>query len=308
MNQSEYRVLLYYKYVQIEDADAFAEEHRALCNELNLKGRIIVSQEGINGTLSGTVTETTAYMEHMHADERFAQMPFKVDTHEGHAFRKLKVKVRPELVSLKLDEDINPADLTGKRLSPGEFLEHLDSTDVVVLDGRNDYEYDLGHFRNAIRPDVKAFREFPEWIREHRDLFESKKILTYCTGGIRCEKLSGLLLREGFDDVSQLDGGIVTYGKDPVAQGQYFDGKCYVFDERIAVPVNQVENTIVGHCHHCGAPAEEYINCEYPLCHKQHLVCASCQENFDGYCSTECHDAHATTQAGVATSHHTAFS
>lgn len=292
MNHTEYQILLYYKYVPIADPDAWASEHRALCNEIGLKGRIIVSREGINGTVSGTTNQTSAYMAAMHADddERFADMPFKVDPYHEHAFKKLKVKVKPELVNLKLEEDIDPNQLTGKRLTAQEFMEQLGQDDVVILDGRNNYEYDLGHFRKAIRPDVKTFREFPEWIRENRELFEHKKILTYCTGGIRCEKLSGLLLCEGFADVFQLDGGIVTYGKDPEVRGQYFDGKCYVFDERIAVPINQVESTMVGHCYHCGAATDKYINCAYPQCHKQHLVCPSCEERLAGYCSEQCHD------------------
>lgn len=302
MSQSEYQILLYYKYVFIADPDAFAGEHRALCNEIGLKGRIIVSREGINGTVSGTSQQTQAYMSAMHADARFADMPFKVDPYHAHAFQKLKVKVKRELVNLKLEDDIDPNQLTGKRLTPQEFMEQLEQEGVVVLDGRNNYEYDLGHFRNAIRPDVKTFREFPEWIREHRSLFEDKKVLTYCTGGIRCEKLSGLLLREGFEDVAQLDGGIVTYGKDPAARGQYFDGKCYVFDERIGVSVNQVESTVVGHCHHCGTAADNYINCAYPRCHEQHLVCPSCEEAFAGYCSESCRATHlAEHDAAVTT-------
>lgn len=302
-NDTEYQVLLYYKYVPIADADSFASAHRALCNEIGLKGRIIIAREGINGTVSGTIQQTTAYMDAMHADSRFADMPFKVDPYHEHAFGKLKIKVKPELVNLSLAENVDPNQLTGKRLTPKQFLEHLEQDDVVVLDGRNNYEYDLGHFRNAIRPDVKTFREFPEWIRENRELFEHKKILTYCTGGIRCEKLSGLLLREGFEDVSQLDGGIVTYGKDSAARGQYFDGKCYVFDERIGVSVNQVEDVIVGRCYHCDAAAETYINCAYPSCHRQHIVCEDCDARFAGYCSQACHDAHALKE-GTAHLHH----
>jgi len=292
MNHTEYQILLYYKYVPIADPDSFAEEHRALCNEIGLKGRIIVSREGINGTVSGTTNQTSAYMTAMHADARFADMPFKVDPYHEHAFKKFKLKVKPELVNLKLEDDIDPNQLTGKRLTAQEFMEKIGQDGVVVLDGRNNYEYDLGHFRDAIRPDVKTFREFPEWIRENRELFEDKEVLTYCTGGIRCEKLSGLLLREGFADVFQLDGGIVTYGKDPEARGQYFDGKCYVFDERTGVPVNQVESIIVGECYHCGAATDTYINCAYPQCHKHHLVCASCDEQFTGYCSEQCHTTH----------------
>ena len=128
---------------------------------------------------------------------------------------------------------MNPIELTGNYLSPKEFLRAMQDENTVVLDARNDYEYDLGHFRGAIRPDIRNFRELPQWVRDNKDQFEDKKILTYCTGGIRCEKFSGWLLEEGFEDVGQLHGGIVTYGKDPEVQGELWDGQMYVFDERI---------------------------------------------------------------------------
>jgi UPF0176 protein len=290
-----YRILLYYKYVRIEDPEAFAREHLAYCRELGVKGRILVAPEGINGTLSGTVEQTEAYMNHLREDERFRDMVFKVDEADGHAFKKIFVRPRKELVTFRLEDDIDPNQLTGKYLSPKEFYEELQKDDVIVLDGRNNYEYDIGHFRNAIRPDVESFREFPEWIRKNLKDYKDKKILTYCTGGIRCEKLSGFLIREGFKDVGQLQGGIVTYGKDPEVKGRLFDGKCYVFDERIAVPVNQTEeDVIVGRCHHCGKPQDRYINCRYDLCHKQHICCPECEEEHRGYCSAECeeHDRH----------------
>jgi len=284
-----YRVLLYYKYVAIENHEEFAKEHLAFCKELGLKGRILVAHEGINGTVSGTVEQTDAYMNAMHANPLFADMVFKIDEADGHAFKKMFVRPRPELVTFRLEDDIDPNELTGKRLKPKEFYEALQQEDVIVLDGRNDYEYDVGHFRGAIRPEVESFREFPDWIRKNLSEYKDKKILTYCTGGIRCEKLSGFLLREGFKDVSQLDGGVVTYSKDPEVKGRLFDGKLYVFDERITVRVNYTdEETVVGKCLHCGSPSEKYINCTYDFCHNHHIVCDACEEAHNGYCSPEC--------------------
>lgn len=287
-----YQVLLYYKYVAIENPEEFVEQQKELCDRLNLKGRILVAAEGINGTVSGTVPETEAYMKAMKEDPRFSDMPFKIDEVTSHAFPKLRVRVRPELVTFRADREINPNEISGTRLKPKEFFEEvrraLESEDVVILDGRNDYEYDMGHFRNAIRPDVHSFKEFPQWIRENMSQYKDKKVLTYCTGGIRCEKLSGFLLEEGFKDVAQLDGGIVTYGKDPEAKGQLFDGQCYVFDERIGVPINQVEHVVVGKCHHCSKPTETMINCRNDLCHHQHLCCEDCLEAHRGYCTPEC--------------------
>lgn len=293
-----YRILLYYKYVPIENHEEFAKEHLAFCKELGLKGRILVAYEGINGTVSGTVEQTEIYMNTMHANPLFKDMVFKIDEADEHAFKKMFVRPRPELVTFRLEEDINPNELSGKRLKPKEFLEALEDEEVIVLDGRNYYEFDVGHFRNAIRPEVDSFREFPEWIRENLSQHKDKKILTYCTGGIRCEKLSGFLLREGFKDVAQLDGGIATYSKDPEVKGKLFDGKMYVFDERIVVPVNFTETaTVVGKCLHCGTLSEKYINCTYDFCHNHHIVCDKCEEEHGGYCSPECSEKDEQLQA-----------
>lgn len=283
-----YRVLLYYFYTTIEDPAAFAKAHLAFCESLALKGRIIVANEGINGTLSGTVEQTNAYMAHMQQDPLFAGIVFKIDEAEGHAFKKMKVRPRPELVNLGLEADVNPHELTGRHLSPEEFLAEMQDENTVVLDVRNTYEYDLGHFRGAIRPDVETFRDTPQWVRDNRELFEGKNVLTYCTGGIRCEKFSGWMKREGFGDVGQLHGGIATYSKDPATKGQLWDGKMYVFDERISVPINQVEHVVVGRDHFDGTPCERYVKCSNPECNK-HILCSEENEaKHLGGCTLKC--------------------
>ena len=288
MEKGTYRVLLYYKYVPIEDPETFAAEHLAACKEIGLKGRILVGAEGINGTCSGTIAQTDAYMELLRSDSRFQDIVFKIDEADGHAFKKMHVRPRKEIVNLSLDEDINPNELTGKRLSPEEWFKQMQAEDTVIIDARNDYEYDLGHFRGAVRPDIENFRDLPQWIRDNKEQFEGKKILTYCTGGIRCEKFSGWLVREGFEDVGQLHGGIVTYGKDPVAKGQLWDGQCYVFDERIAVPVNQVEHVVVGRDHFDGTPCERYVNCANPECNAKILCSEENEHLYMRSCSDEC--------------------
>lgn len=284
----DYRVLLYYKYVTIDDPETFAQEHLDFCKSLGLKGRILVSTEGLNGTLSGPVEATEKYKEHVRSDERFKDIVFKEDKAEEHAFKKMHVRPRKEIVAFDLDEDVNPKELTGKYYSPSEFKEALLSDDTIILDARNDYEYDLGHFRGALRPDITRFRDLPDWIRNHKDELSGKKIVTYCTGGIRCEKFSGWLKREGFEDVGQLEGGIATYGKDPETQGEYWDGKMYVFDERISVDVNHVNKTVVGKEWFDGTPCERYINCSNPECNKQILVSEENEERYLGACSYEC--------------------
>ncbi|MBG9550439.1 oxygen-dependent tRNA uridine(34) hydroxylase TrhO [Cytobacillus firmus] len=288
MSQKPYRVLLYYMYVPIEDPEEFAREHKAFCNELGLKGRILVANEGINGTVSGPVEQTDRYMEAMKQDPRFAEMVFKIDEADRHAFPKMKVRARSELVTLRLEDDVNPNELTGKYLEPKEFFERLQDEDTIVLDARNDYEYDLGHFRGAIRPDIENFRDLPNWVRENKELLGDKKIITYCTGGIRCEKFSGWLVKEGFEDVAQLHGGIVTYGKDPEVQGQLWDGQLYVFDDRIGVPVNQKEHVIVGKDYFSGEPCERYVNCANPACNKKILCSEENEHKYMRSCSDEC--------------------
>lgn len=285
---SDYQVLLYYKYTTIDDPETFAKEHLAFCKEIGLKGRILVAEEGINGTVSGTTEATEKYKNAMHADPRFSDMVFKIDEADKHAFKKMFVRPRKEIVSLHLEHDLSPLEVTGKYLEPEEFREALQDPDTVILDARNDYEYDLGHFRGAIRPDIKAFRELPNWVEENRDQFDGKKVVTYCTGGIRCEKFSGWLKTAGFDDVAQLHGGIATYGKDEKTKGEFWDGMMYVFDERISVPINRVEHTIVGKDHFDGTPCERYINCANPHCNKQILASEENDEKYLHSCSHEC--------------------
>lgn len=286
-----YQVLLYYKFVRIDDPEDFVRTHEALCRDLGLRGRILVAPEGLNGTVSGSPDACSAYMQAMHSDARFADMTFKIDGVEDHVFRKLFVRARPELVTFRTDAP-DPNVRAGRHLSPREFHEMMQRPDVVILDGRTGYEYDLGHFRGAIRPEVDSFREFPTWIREHMTDARKRPILTYCTGGIRCEKLTAFMLDEGFDEVYQLDGGIVSYGKDENVRGALWDGRCYVFDERISVDINHTDDRrIVGRCHHCGTPTEQYMNCANLDCHKQHLSCPVCEERFVRSCSEECMNA-----------------
>ncbi len=258
-----FRVLLYYKYIPIPDYESFAEEHLAFCESLGLLGRIIIAPEGINGTVCGTPEQTDAYIREMRTDSRFEDLWFKIDEVAENAFKKMHVRAKSEIVTWRFDEEIDPNEITGQHLTPEEFRRAMQEEDVIILDGRNGYEYDLGHFEGAIRPDVASSREFPTWIRENLGQYKDKKILTYCTGGIRCEKLSGFLLAEGFQNVAQLEGGIVSYAKDPVVRGKGFEGRCYVFDERISVPVDQDKEFTVEYCPTCGKPADNRVHCSW---------------------------------------------
>ncbi|GEK88743.1 UPF0176 protein [Alkalibacterium putridalgicola] len=286
---SDYRVLLYYKYVHIEDPERFRDEHMKLCQDIGLKGRILVSEEGLNGTCSGTIEQTDRYMEAVRSDERFSDIYFKIDEADGHAFKKMHVRYRPEIVSLKLgEEDHDASELTGKFLDPVEWKEALEDENTIVLDARNDYEYDLGHFRGAIRPDIRSFRELPEWIKENKEKFMDKRIVTYCTGGIRCEKLTGWLMKEGFEDVGQLHGGIHHYGTDPQTQGEKWDGKMYVFDERISVDINKVDKKVIARDWFDGEPCERYVNCANPECNRQVIMSEENEHKYLRGCTHDC--------------------
>ena len=282
-----YQTLLYYCYSPIENAEEFAEKHLEFCKSLGLVGRIIVANEGLNGTVSGTKEACKAYMEAVHADQRFAKTDFKIDEVEEPSFIKMHCRYKSEIVhsGLRDPEIIDPNKRTGIHLEPKEFMEMKDQDDVVILDVRSDYEHNVGHFKNAIRLDIENFREFPEKINELAQ-YKDKKILTYCTGGIKCEKASALLLHEGFENVYQLHGGIIKYGKE--AGGKDFEGKCYVFDNRVAVEVNNVNPSVVSTCYNCGATTSKMINCANPICNEHFTQCDECGWKMDGCCSESC--------------------
>ncbi len=285
----DYRVLLYYKYEPIEDPETFKDEHLEFTKSIGLRGRVLVSKGGINGTVSGTIEQTEKYKEYVHSLPGFEDLWFKEDEADDYAHKKMHVRARDEIVSLKLEDDIDPMEVTGDFLKPADFREALLDEDTVVLDTRNDYEYDLGHFKGAIRPEIRNFRELPEWIMENKEKFMDKKVVMYCTGGIRCEKFSGWMMREGIGiKVGQLEGGIDTYGKDPNTQGDLWEGKMYVFDERISVPVNQVNPTVIAEDHFDGTPCERYVNCANPACNEQVIMTEENEHKYLRGCTAEC--------------------
>ncbi|WP_024563304.1 rhodanese-related sulfurtransferase [Candidatus Phytoplasma tritici] len=287
-SNSPYLVILYYQYAPIKDPQTFRDQHFKYCESLGLLGRIIISQEGINGTLSGLKEQIYKYMDQLKQDARFCNTIFKIETVEAHVFPRLSIKVKPELVNLSLEENVDLTKDKGFYLAPPEFLKALQEKDILILDARNDYEYDLGHFRNAVNPNIRHFRDLPNWVKQNAHLLKDKKIVTYCTGGVRCEKFSTFLKKEGFNDVYQLEGGIISYGKNPETQGALWDGKMYVFDQRIAVPVNQKEHIIVGKDYFDGTPCERYINCSNPQCNKQILCHEYNEHKYLGACSDKC--------------------
>lgn len=286
MENKTYQILLYYCYAKIDNPEEYREQHHLFCIENNIRGRIIISDEGLNGTASGLVADCEKYMQYILSDARFANTEFKIDSHETHVFSKTHVRYKEEIVHSAL-RHLDPNIKTGKHLNPKQFKELKDQQNVIILDVRSNYEHELGHFKNALTLDIDNFRDFPEKVKELEHL-KGKKVLTYCTGGIKCEKASAFLLEQGFEDVYQLHGGIIKYGLE--AGGEDFEGKCYVFDNRIAVDVNTVNPQIVSTCHKCGTPSDRMINCANQNCNAHIPMCAACGWDMEGTCSTECKD------------------
>lgn len=284
--EKQYSILLYYCYARIEDHEAYREAHHLFCVEHNLRGRIIISPEGLNGTVSGLHEDCEKYMEYVKSDLRFADTEFKVEAHDRMAFAKLHVRVKPEIVHSSL-KHINPREKTGEYVEPQEFRKILDQQpeDTVVLDVRSNYEHNVGKFKNALTLDIDNFRDFPEKVKE-LDHLKDMKVITYCTGGIKCEKASAYLLEQGFENVYQLHGGIIKYGIE--AEGKDFEGKCYVFDNRITADVNTVNPSIVSKCHITGVSTDRMVNCANPECNTHIPMSEEAGWLMDGCCSDEC--------------------
>jgi len=280
----DYLILLYYCYTKIEDPEAFRLQHHLYCIEHNLKGRIIIASEGINGTISGLKKDCEQYMKDLHSDPRFSDTEFKIDHSNTHGFQKLNVRVKDEIVNSGL-KHIDPNVKTGKYIEPHEFKMVKDEEGVVIVDVRSNYEHNVGKFKNAISFDIENFRDFPEKVKEI-EKYKEKKVITYCTGGIKCEKASAYLLEKGFKNVYQLHGGIIKYGLEE--DGEDFEGKCYVFDNRVVVDVNKANPKVISTCHICGTHCDRMVNCANPDCNKHVPICEKCAEEMEGACSEKC--------------------
>lgn len=284
-----HQILLYYKYVKIENPVALMRAQKRLCEKLNLKGRIIIAEEGINGTVEGITKNTEEYIAEMKKDERFSDIHWKKSEGTGHAFPKLSVRVREEIVSLHLHEnDLKPWSVTGKYLKPEELHEWIQSKkEFYIVDMRNDYEHKSGHFENSILPPMNNFRDLPKLLPLLSDI-KNKTILTVCTGGVRCEKASGFLVENGFSDVYQLQGGIVSYME--LYPNEDFKGKLYVFDGRVLMGFNTADKNheVIGKCEKCLEKSENYINCDTVGCHRHFILCKKCISEFGQVCPNGC--------------------
>jgi UPF0176 protein len=285
-----FEVIIYYKYVKIENPEQLMYAQRLLCERLGIKGRILIAEEGINGTVEGTKEAIANYIQEFKKDLRFTDVYIKSNPGTGNAFPKLKIKVREEIVSGHLkDLDVDPTEVTGKYIMPEELHDWLNSSkEFYIIDMRNDFEQEVGHFEKSVFPGMENFRDLPKAL-PHLEHLKDKTVVTVCTYGVRCEKASGFLVKNGFKDVYQLHGGIGVYmEKYP---GQHFLGKLYVFDNRITMAFNAPEPlAVVGKCAKCGASSENYTNCGFDECHKHFIACEDCIAKGDGkvFCKDQC--------------------
>ena len=282
--------LSFYKYVRIEDPEALRNELQEHLGELGCFGRIYVAHEGINAQMNVPTAHWDAFTAYMNSKKIFADVPFKIAVEEGNApsFYKLTIKVREKIVADGLDDSTFDVTNTGEYLTAEEMNAYIDDPDAVVVDMRNAYESEIGHFENAITPSVETFREeltvAPELLRVHKD----KKIALYCTGGIRCEKASAWLKHNGFQNVRHLKGGIIDYARQVKESNleNRFMGKNFVFDERLG---ERIGNEIISTCHLCNdAKSDTHYHCKNEVCHVLYLGCDACVENKSGYGSYFC--------------------
>ena len=286
MISSMVKIILYYKFTPISNVKEFIASHRTYCKYNELKGRIYVSEEGINGTLAGSVEAVDQYEGYLRSLDGFQDTEFKEDFSDTIPFAKMIVKHRPEIVSIRTDMELNPGTDGSGYMDPTEWRKVMESgEEYVMIDVRNNYESKVGHFEGAILPDLENFYDFPKWVDEC-GIDKGKKILMYCTGGIRCEKFSILMRKRGYQDINQLHGGILTYAKEE--KGVYFKGKCFVFDDRLAVPVNPDDEEPISHCEISGVPCDTYINCANMECNRLFVCSEAAAIQMEGCCSEVC--------------------
>ena len=281
------KILLYYKFTPIADPEAVKLWQKSLCERLNLKGRILVSRHGLNGTIGGDINDLKAYVKVTKEYPAFKDIAFKWSDGSRDDFPRLSVKNRRELVGFKNSDDEFEVDVNGVigggvHLKPKQVHELIEKygDDVVFFDGRNEHEAKIGKFKNAVVPNTNTSRDFiAELESDKYDDLKDKKVVTYCTGGIRCEVISAMMKKRGFTDVYQIDGGIVKYGEIYGDDGLW-EGSLRVFDKRMTVDFSDHTKTI-GECTHCGGATSNFENCAWANCNDLVLICENCKQNPD---------------------------
>lgn len=285
--QHSYFILSFYHLVEIAHPEELVQEHFKFFEGRDVKSRIYISSQGINGQMSAKDTDAQAYMQYLENKPQFSGIEFKIQPHFEHVFPRLSVKVKKELVALGTLVSLQDR---AEYLTPKEFRTMLDEKDenTVVLDIRNDYEWKLGHFEGAHLFRCATFKEFQKSVETLKNTMDLKKtkVLMYCTGGIRCELFSPLLKKEGFENLFQLHGGVIRYGEEEMSK--HWLGKLFVFDDRLSVPISKEDAEPIGTCHHCKKTIERYYNCANMDCNELFLCCEECLKEYRGCCCTEC--------------------
>lgn len=291
------KVLLYYKFTPINDPELLKLWQKTLCDSLNLKGRILVSPQGINGTLGGDIDDLKTYIKKTKEFDGFKGTVFKWSEGGRDNFPRMSVKVKKELVAFEsydeIEIDENGVVGGGEHLKPEQVDELVKQygDDVVFFDGRNKYEAAVGRFKNTVVPETRTSRDFiPELESGKYDDLKDKKVVTYCTGGVRCELLSAMMKKRGFKAVYQIDGGIVKYGE-RFGDDSLWEGNLYVFDGRMGINFSD-HAKVIGECIHCQGKTSNYENCTNPSCNDLILICETCKkEPAKLYCPKEAYAA-----------------
>lgn len=287
--KSPYLVLAYYHLTPIVDPKKEVLIHKEFFKGRDVTSRIYISEEGINGQMSASYQDAEDYITWMGTREEFKDMPFKLTPHHEQAFPRTVVKYRKQLVAY--DRPVNLKN-RGVHISPADWKKMLEEKESkVLIDVRNDYEWKVGRFEGAELPPCETFREFDQYAKDLTNKVNPKEtpVMMYCTGGIRCEYYSAVLIEHGFEKVYQLDGGVINYGNQ---QGtDHWLGKLFVFDDRLVVPVANEETKVIGECHHCKTAFENYYNCANMDCNKLFICCPSCLKEFQGCCCLSCKNA-----------------
>lgn len=281
------KILLYYKFTPLSDPEAVTLWQKTLTTSLNLRGRILVSKHGLNGTVGGEIEDLKAYVKTTKQYPGFKDIVFKWSDGSREDFPRMSVRNRRELVGFKnsddeFDVDENGVVGSGRHLKPREVHELIEKygNDVVFFDGRNAHEAKIGKFKDAIVPNTNTSRDFIDELESDKyDDIKDKKVVTYCTGGVRCEVISAMMKKRGFKDVYQIDGGIVKYGEAYGDDGLW-EGSLRVFDNRMTVDFSDHAKTI-GECTHCGAKTSNFENCAYANCNELVLICEACKQTPD---------------------------
>ncbi len=254
-NSHPITVCALYKFVQLDDYQNLQPNYLAKLNQLGIRGTLLLATEGINGTIAGTDEAIHEFIDWMRLDSRMADLDYKLSYHETPPFHRTKVKLKREIVTMGV-EGIDPNRVVGTYVDAQEWNALLEDPEVILIDTRNEYEYEIGTFKNAVNPHTDTFREFPAYVAENLDPEKHKKVAMFCTGGIRCEKASAFMKEQGFEEVFHLKGGVLKYLETVEQEDSKWQGECFVFDDRVAVN-HKLEKGQYDQCHACRFPITE---------------------------------------------------